>query len=365
MINVTRSFLPPREEYDKYLNRIWESHWLTNNGPLVKELEAKLKAYLGLEYLQFTSNGTIAIQIALKALGITKKVITTPFSYVATTSSILWEGCTPVFVDIDPKTLCINPDLVEAAIDKDTEAVLATHVFGYPCDVERLEEIGIKYGIKIIYDAAHAFGCKYKGRSLFDYGDVSTCSFHATKIFHTGEGGCITVHDAKLDREVALKKSFGHVGDEHITLGVNGKNSELHAAMGLAVLPYMKQNIVERKRLAQAYDKAIALLPLARPVIPEGLDYNYAYYPVLFRNESTLLGAVAALKMEEIVPRRYFWPSLETLPYIHTSPCSNSDDIASRILCLPFYNGLSDEDLRRVICILHKIYNTSIFHSNG
>lgn len=352
MINVTRSFLPPRDEYDKYLDRIWESHWLTNNGPMAKELEAKLKGYLGVEYLQFTSNGTIAIQIALKALGITKKVITTPFSYVATTSTVLWEGCEPVFVDIDPNTLCIDPNLVEDAIDENTEAVLATHVFGLPCAVEQLEAIGRKYDIKIIYDAAHAFGCRYMGRSLLDYGDVATCSFHATKIFHTGEGGCVIVHNADLDREVGLKKSFGHIGDEHFALGVNGKNSEFHAAMGLSVLPYMEQNISEREKLAKTYDAAIAKLPLARPAIPEGLDYNYAYYPVLFQNEKDLLDAVVALKAAEIIPRRYFWPSLETLPYVHATPRPISDNIASRILCLPFYNGLSEDTVQTIVQII-------------
>lgn len=352
MINVTRSFLPPREEYDKYLDRIWESHWLTNNGPMVKELEAKLKEYLGVEYLQFTSNGTIAIQLALKSLEITKKVITTPFSYVATTSTVLWEGCQPVFVDIDPKTLCIDPDLVEHAIDEDTEAVLATHVFGLPCAVEQLEAIGKKYDIKIIYDAAHAFGCRYQGRSLLDYGDVATCSFHATKIFHTGEGGCVIMHDTDLDRKVSLKKSFGHIGDEHFTLGVNGKNSEFHAAMGLSVLPYMEKNIAEREKLTKIYDIAIANIPLARPAILEGLDYNYAYYPVLFKDESTLLKAVTALKDSEIIPRRYFWPSLETLPYVHASLCPNSDDIASRILCLPLYNGLEPDLIHTTVRII-------------
>ncbi len=343
MINVTRPYLPPREEYEQYLDRIWESHILTNNGPLVKELEAKLKDFLGVPFLQFTSNGTIAIQIALKALGIKKKVITTPFSYVATTSSILWEGCTPVFVDIDPETLCIDPELVEQAIDEDTEAVLATHVFGLPCDVERLEAIGKKYNIKIIYDAAHAFGCRYKGRSLLDYGDVATCSFHATKIFQTGEGGCVIVHDETLDREVSLKKSFGHIGDEHFTLGINGKNSEFHAAMGLAVLPHIPELIAERKKIAEAYDEALKDLPLQRPKLPEGLEYNYAYYPVLFPDEQTLLKAVQRLKEHDIVPRRYFWPSLETLKYINGGHCPESDRIASRILCLPFYNGLSTE----------------------
>jgi dTDP-4-amino-4,6-dideoxygalactose transaminase len=352
MINVTRTYLPPREEYEKYLDRIWESHILTNNGPLVKELEAKLRDFLGVPFLQFTSNGTIAIQIALKALGIKKKVITTPFSYVATTSSILWEGCTPVFVDIDPETLCIDPELVEQAIDEDTEAVLATHVFGLPCDVERLKAIGKKYNIKIIYDAAHAFGCRYKGRSLLDYGDVATCSFHATKIFQTGEGGCVIVHDEALDREVSLKKSFGHIGDEHFTLGINGKNSEFHAAMGLAVLPHIPELIAERKKIAKAYDEALKDLPLQRPKLPEGLEYNYAYYPILFPDEQTLLKAVQRLKEYDIVPRRYFWPSLETLKYIDYKPCRESDQIASRILCLPMYNGLLNSDIEKISNII-------------
>ena len=355
MINVTRPYLPPREEYEQYLDRIWESHILTNNGPLAKELEAKLKDFLGVPFLQFTSNGTIAIQIALKALGITKKVITTPFSYVATTSSILWEGCTPVFVDIDPETLCIDPELVEQAIDEDTEAVLATHVFGLPCDVERLEAIGKKHNIKIIYDAAHAFGCRYKGHSLLDYGNVATCSFHATKIFQTGEGGCMIVHDEALDREVSLKKSFGHIGDEHFTLGINGKNSEFHAAMGLAVLPHIPELIAERKKIAEAYDEALKGMPLQRPKIPEGLEYNYAYYPVLFPDELALLKAVQNLKEHDIVPRRYFWPSLETLKYINGNPCTKSDQIASRILCLPMYNGLLDSDIENITNIISSV----------
>lgn len=357
MINVTRPYLPPREEYEQYLDRIWESHILTNNGPLAKELEAKLKDFLGVPFLQFTSNGTIAIQIALKALGIKKKVITTPFSYVATTSSILWEGCTPVLVDIDPETLCIDPELVEQAIDEDTEAVLATHVFGLPCDVERLEAIGKKYNIKIIYDAAHAFGCRYKGRSLLDYGDVATCSFHATKIFQTGEGGCVIVHDEALDREVSLKKSFGHIGDEHFTLGINGKNSEFHAAMGLAVLPHIPELIAERKKIAEAYDEALKDLPLQRPKLPEGLEYNYAYYPVLFPDEKTLLKAVQKLKEYDIVPRRYFWPSLETIRYIHGLPCPNSDNVSLKILCLPLYNGLFE--INTIAKILEKSINSS------
>lgn len=358
MINVTKSFLPPKEEYDRLLDRLWESHWLTNNGPLQQELEHQLKDYLGIDFLQITSNGTIAIQIILKALGIKGKVITTPFSYVATTSTVIWEGCEPVFVDIDPRTLCIDPDLVEEAIDDETEAVLATHVFGLPCDVERLKEIGIRKGVKIIYDAAHAFGCRYLGRSLLDWGDASTCSFHATKLFHMGEGGCVVTHDPVLDREVSLKKSFGHVGDEHFTLGINGKNSELHAAMGLAVLPYTAANIAERQKIVEAYDDAIADLPLERPMIPAGLHYNYAYYPVLFKDEASLLSTVTALRASGIMPRRYFWPSLETLPYVRGNPCPRSEDVASRVLCLPLYNGLSGDELEKVIQVLQSAIRT-------
>ncbi|OHD14900.1 MAG: aminotransferase DegT [Spirochaetes bacterium GWB1_59_5] len=352
MINVTRTFLPPFEEYIPYLSQIWDSHWVTNNGPLVKELEASLKKYLGIQYLQFTSNGTIALQLAIKAMGLTKKIITTPFSYVATTSSILWEGCIPVFADIDPETLCLDPDLAEAMIDEETEAILATHVFGLPCNVERFEEIGKKHGIKIIYDAAHAFGCVYKGRSLLSYGDMATCSFHATKLFHTGEGGCIISHEAELNKAVSLKKSFGHVGDEYFTLGINGKNSELHAAMGLAVLPHTPSNIEERRRITEEYDRLNAPLPLQRPAIPTGLEYNYAYYPVLFADEPSLLRTVEALKAAEIVPRRYFWPSLENLSYIHATPCPVSDGVSSRILCLPLYNGLGSSDQVRIIRVI-------------
>jgi len=353
MINVTRSFLPPREEYEKYLDQIWESHWLTNNGPLVKELEAKLKEYLGVQYLQLTSNGTIAIQIALKAMGIRGKVITTPFSYVATTSTILWEGCEPVFVDIDPETLCIDPDLVEGAIDEDTHAVLATHVFGLPCDVERLEAIGKKHHIKIIYDAAHAFGCRYKGRSLLDYGDAATCSFHATKLFHTVEGGCVITHDEALDREVSLKKSFGHIGDEHFTLGINGKNSEFHAAMGLCNLPYVEEIIRSRKRICDWYDELLDLSLIRKPRIPAATQYNYAYYPVLFQSEESLLKVKQKLNEEEIYPRRYFYPSLCHLPYVTHQFKEVSDNYAKRVACLPLYPDLRYGDVQRIAHIIN------------
>ena len=191
MINVTKTFLPPFEEYVTTLKRAWDKEWITNNGELVRELEQELKEYLKVKNLLFNGNGTVVLQIALKALNITKEVITTPFSYVASTNVILWEGCQPVFVDIDPDTLCIDADKIEAAITNDTQAILATHVYGIPCNIEKIQRIADKYKLKVIYDGAHAFGCRYKGRSLLSYGDISTCSFHATKVFHTVEGGAI------------------------------------------------------------------------------------------------------------------------------------------------------------------------------
>jgi len=237
MINVTRTFFPPFTDYVAQLERVWKNEWITNRGKLVVELEEKLKARLRLGHLLFVNNGTIALQIAIKALDLGgKKIITTPFSYVATTSSIVWEGCEPVFADIDPRTLTLDPSSVEKLIDKDTKAILATHVYGYPCDIVAIESIAKKYKLKVIYDAAHCFGVELRGKSLLAYGDISTCSFHATKLFHTGEGGAIVVNDAALENKVFYMHNFGHKGPEEFQgVGVNGKSSELHAAMGLAV----------------------------------------------------------------------------------------------------------------------------------
>ena len=228
MINVTKPFLPPYEEYEQYLKGIWDRVWLTNNGPLVNDLELKLKSFLGVDHLLFLSNGTIALQIAIKALKLKGEIITTPFSFVATTSSIVWEECEPVFVDIDPASLNINPALIEAAITPKTTAILATHVFGNPCDIEAIEKIAAKHNLKVIYDGAHAFGTTYKGRSVFEYGDICTTSFHATKLFHTTEGGAVVTKDAALLREMSFLRNFGHNGpDTFATIGINGKNSRM------------------------------------------------------------------------------------------------------------------------------------------
>jgi dTDP-4-amino-4,6-dideoxygalactose transaminase len=356
LINITKTYLPPFEEYSVILKRAWDKEWITNNGELVQELEQKLKDYLQKKYLLYCSNGTIALQLAIKALGISKQVITTPFSYVATTNSILWEGCKPVFVDIEPATFCIDADKIEAAITADTEAILATHVYGLPCNVEKIEEIANKYNLKVIYDAAHAFGCTYKNKSLLHYGDMVTCSFHATKIFHTVEGGCIISNNKEMHDKLFLYRSFGHIGDDYYSIGINGKNSEFHAAMGLAMLPKVQDIIAERKRIFEMYN--LSLPPkLTKPNYKlAGFEYNYAYYPVLFENENILLNAKAKLLENEIAARRYFYPSLNTLPQVkeYFYSCPLSEDISSRVLCLPLYPGLSEKDIFNIADILRK-----------
>ncbi len=257
MTNVTKTFFPPLEEYQLQLERIWENQWLTNRGALVQELENKLSEYLVLEDTKMIimNNGTIPIQIALKLLAKGGEVITTPFSYVATTAAIVWENCTPVFVDIHPEYLTIDETKIEAAITDRTTCILATHVFGNPCNIECIEEIAKKYQIKVIYDAAHCFGVTYRGKSIFESGDVSTCSFHATKLFHTGEGGALFARDTDLFHQCYYSHNFGHNGplDFH-GLGINGKISELQSAMGLSVLPYMGAIIEGRKNIVEQYD---------------------------------------------------------------------------------------------------------------
>ena len=348
-IPVTKSFLPPFEEYAGYLSEIWASDILTNNGPLVKELETRLKEYLGVKHLFFVTNGTIALQIAARALDLSGEVITTPFSYVATTSSIVWEGCTPVYVDIDPRTLCIDAGLIEAAITPRTTAILPTHVYGIPCDVERIQTIARKHGLKVIYDAAHAFGVNYGGRSLAAYGDAATLSFHATKLFHTVEGGAVVTEDDEVAHRISYMRNFGHNGQEAFWgLGINGKNSEFHAAMGLCNLRHLPRILQARAQVCAWYDELLAGTLLTRPLLPEGTEYNYAYYPVLFPSEEALLRARDALNARQIFPRRYFYPSLQSLPYLDARDMPISEDISARVLCLPLYPELTHEEVSMI-----------------
>lgn len=354
MINVTKTFLPPINEYNMFIQRAWDNQWLTNRGQLVLELEEKLKQFLEVSNIIVTNNGTVPLQIALKLLGNKGEIITTPFSYVATTASIVWENCTPVFVDIDPEYLTIDETKIEAAITSKTTAILATHVFGNPCNIEVIEMIAKNNNLAIIYDAAHSFGVKYKNKSIFDYGDISTCSFHATKLFHTGEGGAMFAKDADLQHKLFYSHNFGHDGPLAFHgLGINGKMSELHAAMGLSVLPYMKTIIDDRKRIVDFYNTNLDFSKIKSLKIRENTDWNYSYYPAIFDSEEQLLNVQEILNKNQIFPRRYFYPSLNTVNYISEVVMPISENIASRILCLPLYVGLSIEELEKIIMLIN------------
>jgi dTDP-4-amino-4,6-dideoxygalactose transaminase len=360
MINVTRPFLPSQEKYISYVKSIFERNWLTNNGPLVNELELKLKEYLQLNHLLYLSNGTIALQIAIKALDLKGEIITTPFSYVATTSSIVWEGCVPRFVDIHPGTLNIDPSKIEEAITANTSAILATHVYGNPCDVEAIDSIAKKYNLKVIYDAAHCFGTKYKGRSIFEFGDIATTSFHSTKLFHTIEGGAVVTNSAELTKKMAYLRNFGHNGPEKFELaGVNGKNSEFHAAMGLCNLEYIDDILKNRKDQYLYYSEKLEKRGIQLLEIQKNSDFNYAYFPVIFESEEILDKTKFELERNKVFPRRYFYPILSELPYLDhpTHNLDVSESISKRVLCLPMYWGLTKEEQDLIIRIILRSLN--------
>lgn len=354
MIPVTKPFIPPIDEYQRYVKRAFDNEWLTNRGPLVQELEEKLLARLGVQNILVTNNGTVPLQIALKLLGNGGEVITTPFSYVATTSSILWENCTPVFVDIHPEYLTIDETKIEAAITDKTTCILATHVFGNPCHVEAIERIAARHGLKVIFDAAHCFGVEYGGKSIFSYGDISTCSFHATKLFHTGEGGAAFCADADLAHKIFYSHNFGHNGPTaFFGVGINGKISELQAGMGLAVLPHMPHILEARRAVVDFYDTHLDFTRLQKLKLRENTRWNYSYYPILLADEATLLALVKKLNENDILPRRYFYPSLNTLPFLRGGHMPVSENVAARVLCLPLYTGLGEPDLQRIVHLIN------------
>jgi dTDP-4-amino-4,6-dideoxygalactose transaminase len=356
MIPVTKTFLPPQEEYIKIIQQIWKSNQIANGGELLFKLQQRLKDKLGTTDLILTANGTIPLQIALKNLAENGEVITTPFSYVATTSTIVWENCTPVFVDIHPDLLTIDETQIEAAITDKTTAILATHVFGNPCNVEEIERIARKHSLKVIYDAAHSFGVNYKGKSVFGFGDISTCSFHATKLFHTGEGGAMFCKDEDLYKTLFYSHNFGHDGPLNFHgLGINAKMSELQAAMGLAVLPYVESLIQSRKEIVGIYDELLNFEKLRKLVIREETEWNYSYYPIIFEDENQLLKVEKALNEKHIFPRRYFYPSLNTLNYVDYAEAKISECISKRILCLPLYKDLSISEIEFISGIINKV----------
>ena len=353
MINVTRTYLPPIEEYIEKLKKVWETNWVTNQGPLTEELEKQLKEYLGVKNLLLVTNGTIALQIAIKALELKGEIITTPFSYVATTTSILWENCTPVFCDIEDKTFCLDSDKIEKQITDKTSAILATHVYGFPCNILKIKSIADKHNLKVIYDGAHAFGVKINDESIFNYGDISTVSFHATKLFHTIEGGAIITSDSKLAEKMFLYRAFGHLDDEYFTIGINGRTSEFNAAMGLCNLPRVKNFIERRKEINLLYKSFLNTDRFKFPVILEDIYYNYSYFPVIFNSEENMLRIKDVLFKNNINARRYFYPSLNNLPYLSGNKCPVSEDIAGRVLCLPLYHELKNEDIRIISQIIN------------
>ncbi len=354
MIPVTKPYLPSREKLDKYIDGIYERQWLTNNGPLLQELTKRLEEYLGVENLLLVTNGTLALQIAYRALGIAggesaTEAITTPFTFVATASSLKWEGVAPKFVDIHQQTWCIDPALIENAISPETKAIVPVHVFGNACDVEAIDVIARKHCLKVVYDASHAFGVTYKGQSLLNYGDAATLSFHATKLFHSIEGGAI-VFKRKEDLERAKRMiSFGITGPETIDeLGINAKMNEFQAAMGLCVLDEIEHNLSARKELWEAYRENLADKVQFQGLQPHSTQ-NYAYVPVLFNSEDSMKAVMAALHQQDIFPRRYFYPSLEEVGLYSGDACPVSNDTAKRILCLPIYNGLNAEKVTAVM----------------
>jgi dTDP-4-amino-4,6-dideoxygalactose transaminase len=359
MIPVTKPFLPPIEEYEEYLKGIWKRQWLTNMGPLANELELKLKEYLDVSHLLFVTNGTIALQMAIKALNLKGEIITTPFSFIATTSSIVWEGCKPKFVDVDSKTLNIDASKIEAAITDQTSAILATHVYGNPCDVEAIEQIAKEYKLKVIYDGAHSFGVKVKGRSVFEYGDISTCSLHATKLYHSGEGGLLFTRDPELLKKLAFIRNFGFNGSEAFAeLGINGKNSEFHAAMGLVNLTYIDEIITKRKKLTDQYLLKLKNFKAVVPQWNENATKNYAYFPIILESEELLLKCIDLLKAHGIFVRRYFFPSLaNAIPYIEPDVMPITEDLSRRILCLPLYHDLSVEEVDMICRLMYRVQN--------
>ena len=359
MIPVTKPFLPEISEYENFLKGIWQRQWITNMGPLASDLEMKLKSHLNIKHLLFVTNGTVALQMAIKALELKGEIITTPFSFIATTSSIVWEGCNPVFVDIDEDSLNIDASKIEAAITDKTSAILATHVYGNPCDVVTIEKIAKKHNLKVIYDAAHAFGVRVDGKSIFEYGHISTCSLHATKLYHSVEGGLVTTNDAELLKRLASIRNFGFSGlvtfDE---LGINGKNSEFHAAMGLANLNHIQDINAKRKAISDRYWKNLEGLNLRKPTWHKKSQNNYAYFPVVFEYEELMLKCIEHLKAHEIFTRRYFYPSLaNTLPYLPSQNMPVTDNVSKRILCLPLYFDLTFEEVDLITRLIRRVYN--------
>ncbi|OIR11458.1 dTDP-4-amino-4,6-dideoxy-D-glucose transaminase [mine drainage metagenome] len=361
-IYVTKPVLPPLEEFLPYLQQIWDSRILTNGGSFHQQLERALCEYLGVKYISLFTNGTIGLVTALQALRITGEVITTPYSFVATAHSLLWNGIKPVFVDIDPDTLNLDPTKVEAAITPSTTAILAVHVYGHPCDVDAIQKIADNYNLRVIYDAAHAFGVQYHSGSLLNYGDLSVLSFHATKVFNTFEGGAIVSPDAKTKQRIDHLKNFGFVDEVTVVApGINGKMSEFNAALGLLQLKGIDAALQQRRVIDARYRKAFAGVKGIRcfSAVHEDVS-NYAYFPILVQPGYPLNRDELYQKLREhnVIARRYFYPLISDFPMYRGLPSAARSNLgvasqaASEILCLPIYPGLSDEQVDSVVGLI-------------
>ncbi|MDD5415754.1 MAG: DegT/DnrJ/EryC1/StrS family aminotransferase [Candidatus Daviesbacteria bacterium] len=359
MINVTKTTLPPINKYIKYLKKVWMNNWITNKGEFTLQLEKELKNYLKVKNLSVVSNGTIAMQLAFKALKLKGEVITTPFTFPATTNSLIWEGLKPVFADIDPETFNIDAKEIEKKITKETSAILAVHVFGNPCDVEAIEKIAKKYNLKIIYDSAHAFGIEYKDKSVLSWGDINTLSFHAAKVFHTAEGGAVIARKKRDYQMLDLLKNHGiEYYDKVVIAGINAKMNELQAIMGLCVLEDFEKSIIKRKKIYQRYKEAFLKNPLIKiQKLHNNLTkYTYPYFPVFFPDEKTRERIFKVLLKNGIRARKYFYPPCHEFPYIKysSSDLPNATKISHTILCLPLYATLTTKDHERIINLVNK-----------
>lgn len=355
-IFVTQPTIAPLEEFTSILSDVWETGILTHNGPKLQLLEKELKRKLSLNHLSVVLNGTIALQMAIKALGLQGEIITTSFTWVATVSAIKWENCTPIFCDINPNSLNIDVDKIEELITEKTVAIMPVHVFGTACDVEKIEALAKKHNLKIIYDAAHAVGSVYKGESLLKYGDISATSLHATKLYNTGEGGACITNSEELDEKLKRIRFFGHNSEKEIVEdGINGKMTEVHASLGLANLKYFDEVLNDRKQKYQLYKQLLGKNNSLRfQDISNGT--NYSYFPVIFDSESSLLKVEKALNDENIFPRRYFYPSVNIYKNIvKYSSTPISEDISSRILCLPLYFNLRNKDIIKIVNIVNTL----------
>ena len=356
-INVTKTILPERDELRRMLDEALDIHILTNNGPKCVEFEKRLANFLrlGTDNLTLCANGTLGLEIAIHAAGAAgRRIITTPFTYVATATAPFWVGCKVDFADIDPETLCISPQAVAARMRPDTAAVIPVNIYGHPCDDDTLRSICGER--TLIYDAAQAFGATMNGRPLLDFGDFAVCSLHATKVMHSAEGGFVVSHSRQDRSSLFLLRAFGHIHDEYFTLGINAKMSELHACLGLALLDHYERHREARKKLTALYREFLDWTAMRQPYMPPGFESNYGYFPVIFRSESVVLKVLESLKSRNIYPRRYFYPALSSLPYLNPEGqrCPVAEDIARRVLCLPLYSELPESRVEEIASLVNK-----------